>query len=1004
MPRRTPFGTYEGTLQSIAALLHERSGEFGWLDDQIKEDADIPLSESELNELLRLFRDEQIIGAASLPWDAVDPATLLSPQDFDRLATGEAAARRDWKGAESLRTDPAYAVLLDAPTEITQRLGTELTDLLREADSICQSMHPWARECVRQILGGQDSSWRGLRKSTKDNLQTLGERAGWADETTVTGLGNRDLQTVKADAQALVDHLETGGGWGFVVFRPAPVKQALHLRREVRVGGRRCDNLDALHDLIHKLDVELRFEALGNHWSQYTDIASASFAAQLGHYQDLCEFLDRALDLCEPKVRIQNLISRIPTLPKPGWHDLDGLRTLRDAVHAVEMTRALGGALRALDREVRKLEILDTSRVDPAVKDALAAIRSRDVESYRRAHGNIAANYRTRQALERRSALQGCLSSAAPRLATGVAESPNDPVWDERFQHFTDAWNWARAKVWIRRLCDPAEGERLRLRLDDTGSQVRRCLQQIAAEKAWQHCFKRMTEIQRQHLVAWAKAMRAVGKGTGKYAAMHRRAAREHMSQCRSAIPVWIMPTYRVAQTIQPGRELFDVVIVDEASQSGPEALLLTYLAKKMVVVGDDKQIAPQFVGTDQADVNHLRERYITHLPHSDRYGVDDSFFDLAEIRYPGRIRLREHFRCMPEIIQFSNNLYYRAEPLIPLKQYGANRLEPVIQVQHVADGYREGRGQSVVNPPEAQAVADAIVKCTNDDKYAGKTFGVISLQGPYQARKIESLLLNQLGPEEMERRHLVCGDAYAFQGDERDVIFLSLVAAPSGETRIGTLTKASDERRFNVAASRAREQMWLFHTAELSDLSPKGQRYKLLDYCRNPKVEPTPMGGISIGELEQRANDRDRDEKCPPPFDSWFEVDVFLCIVRRGYRVIPQYELAGYRIDLVVEGMKGRLAVECDGDQWHGPDRYDEDTARQRMLERCGLTFCRIRGSAFALDREEALVDLWQTLDRLKIHPEGAEPPGQEKDSGHDLPDGPLNNLKEEEKGFEEV
>jgi len=71
--------------------------------------------------------------------------------------------------------------------------------------------------------------------------------------------------------------------------------------------------------------------------------------------------------------------------------------------------------------------------------------------------------------------------------------------------------------------------------------------------------------------------------------------------------------------------------------------------------------------------------KHIRDLPHNDAYGVENSFFDQAAIRYPGRIRLREHFRCMPEIIQFSNNLCYASEPLIPLRQYGTGRLTPVV-------------------------------------------------------------------------------------------------------------------------------------------------------------------------------------------------------------------------------------------------------------------------------------------------------------------------------------
>jgi very-short-patch-repair endonuclease len=417
------------------------------------------------------------------------------------------------------------------------------------------------------------------------------------------------------------------------------------------------------------------------------------------------------------------------------------------------------------------------------------------------------------------------------------------------------------------------------------------------------------------------------------------------------------MPIYRVAESVRPGKDAFDVVIVDEASQSGPEALFLQFIAKQIVVVGDDKQISPEFVGMNREAVDALRSRRIPDLRFKDALGVDNSFFDQAVIRFGGRIRLREHFRCMPEIIQFSNNLVYRSEPLIPLRQYGSNRLPPIMTV-HVEDGYRKG-ARNVVNPPEAQAIVEQIKACCDDPAYAGKSMGVISLQGDAQAREIERLLLDALGPEELARRDIVCGDAYAFQGDERHIIFLSLVAAPSEDHRIGPLASPRDERRFNVAASRARDQVWLFHTATLDDLSPTCMRYHLLSYYLNPQIDPDG-GGVIVrdpAELQE-------------PFDSVFEQGVFLRIQERGCRVLPQVNVAGYRIDLVVEGMNGRLAVECDGDRWHGPEQHARDMARQRDLERYGWRFWRVRGSSYYRDPDEALEGLWKMLDSLKIHP----------------------------------
>jgi very-short-patch-repair endonuclease len=107
---------------------------------------------------------------------------------------------------------------------------------------------------------------------------------------------------------------------------------------------------------------------------------------------------------------------------------------------------------------------------------------------------------------------------------------------------------------------------------------------------------------------------------------------------------------------------------------------------------------------------------------------------------------------------------------------------------------------------------------------------------------------------------------------------------------------------------------------------------------------------------------------------DSAFEIDVGEIIIRRGYRVIPQLEPLKdrqYRIDLVVQGQKSRLAVECDGDRWHGQDKWEDDQKRETQLRRAGWSFWRVSSSAFYRDRETALSSLWERLDDLGITPE---------------------------------
>jgi len=135
--------------------------------------------------------------------------------------------------------------------------------------------------------------------------------------------------------------------------------------------------------------------------------------------------------------------------------------------------------------------------------------------------------------------------------------------------------------------------------------------------------------------------------------------------------------------------------------------------------------------------------------------------------------------------------------------------------------------------------------------------------------------------------------------------------------------------------------------------------RYRLLSYMIN-------HGRLVTEERDQQ-------------FESQFERQVFQLITARGFHVRTQVCVGDptnhrYRIDLVVEGMQGRLAVECDGDQWHGPDRYEQDMARQRDLERSGWQFVRIRGSDFYRNSGNAIEPLWAELDRLGIMPGGID------------------------------
>jgi superfamily I DNA and/or RNA helicase len=218
------------------------------------------------------------------------------------------------------------------------------------------------------------------------------------------------------------------------------------------------------------------------------------------------------------------------------------------------------------------------------------------------------------------------------------------------------------------------------------------------------------------------------------------------MDRCRPSVPVWIMPIYRIAEQVRVQPNLYDVVIVDEASQAGLEASFLQYLAPKIVVIGDDKQVSPSAVGVDQQQLRDLANMYLATDPYRASWlDPKRSYFDEANMRFGGRITLTEHRRCVPEIIGFSNRVAYEPEGirLVPVRQFGAERLDP-IKVVHLAEGYE---ADNKTNPVEADAIVDQIRKCLAEPQYDGATFGVISLLGKEQAKLIEYKLLDAVPP-----------------------------------------------------------------------------------------------------------------------------------------------------------------------------------------------------------------------------------------------------------------
>jgi very-short-patch-repair endonuclease len=544
-------------------------------------------------------------------------------------------------------------------------------------------------------------------------------------------------------------------------------------------------------------------------------------------------------------------------------------------------------------------------------------------------------------------------ASGAPKLAQKLRQAApeDDKALADRLPR---DWRLRRLATHLQVIDGQEECKKLSAARAGVEHDLARAYHDLVVKRTWLKLAQNATPGVRAALQAYLNAIQRIGKGTGKRAFRYRRDARNAAAEAHRAVPCWIMPHHRVSESLPAQLGSFDLVIIDEASQSDLSALPILLRGRKFLIVGDDRQVSPQVIGLEEERIKALMRRHLVEQVPIFRAQMapDRSIYDLAKVVFAhSGVMLKEHFRCVAPIIEYSKREFYSHE-LRPLRlPRTSERLDPPLLDFVVGEARRENG----VNSAEVEFIVGEMKMLAADPKMRNRSVGVISLLGEDQAVRIWERLTEELGPDVMRRHALSCGDARMFQGRERDIVFLSMVCAPND---VGApLSRDTFMQRFNVAASRARDRMILVRSVELHQLSDADKlRCGLIAHFTQP-----------YGELPQRVTDL--REICESPV----ERELFDWLNGEGYHVTPQVAVGAYRIDLVVEGSEdARLAIECDGDKYQGPQQWIEDMRRQRSLERVGWVFWRCFAAAWRRRREALLEDLRQALSAQGIEPVG--------------------------------
>ena len=413
--------------------------------------------------------------------------------------------------------------------------------------------------------------------------------------------------------------------------------------------------------------------------------------------------------------------------------------------------------------------------------------------------------------------------------------------------------------------------------------------------------------------------------------------------------PVFLMSPLSIAQFLPPKALRFDLLVVDEASQVKPEdALGAIARCTQMAIVGDQKQLPPTSffdrLGADGPDEDDEGEGGVAAATEM------ESILTLCEARGVSPRMLEWHYRSRdPSLIRVSNEEFYESQlilPPSPLEQDGSYGLSFVRVPGVYSSRGRGGSGRPGTNRIEAEHVVRAV--SAHAQSTPNLSLGVVAFSKAqadmlteileYERRRDGVLndFLREGGAEDVFVKNIE-----NVQGDERDVIFISVGYGPTdhggrlSSMRFGPINADGGERRLNVLFTRARARCRVFASFEPGDI----------DISRTSGEGPRILRRFLQFAATGQAVEHLPEGRGP---DTPFEEDVAEVIRSLGYRADHQVGTAGFRIDIGVRHPDSpgqyMLAVECDGATYHSAiSARERDRHRQEVLEGMLWRFHRI-------------------------------------------------------------
>ena len=955
------FGVYKGTLSQIARQLLEERPKFEWFEDEPGPLTPLPFVDQEnLLKIWDFYIHYSLEDEKKLERE-VPKLPFLSASEFSDYIEKEKNINEKYQKILPHKKGDLYFQLLEFNSGTLKQTTRQFKELEKLISEIQEEKDSWMTLALEDILGQNESQWTSILEVTRNSLTYLKSFDIKELSLDLKGLNNNSISILLEEAEKLLNREEEPHHQKFWPFKKKNPIKSHRLFKKITISGEKCHTKHQIQKAVQALKIKQSIEETVSVWKGIgIDITLPPL-----QLLNILEFYIKILDKCfSIKNKFKELEKNIPIFKNENW---SRSQILQRSIHNTELVifeKMLELIQSKLQKHCEEIKDKINSNTHPLVEDLVRFLEERDAKAYQSHLELIFQLQKEKKYFYKIKELAQEIKLHCPLLYNDMKTRTFSFAKRENLFNFKKAFTWKKTFKWIQETIGKFEPYSFIDWLQNLKKNELSIIRELNQLKSWHHYLIKLDGEQKENFSALAKNLLKSKESYGPH--------EEGLNKLKASLPGHFISFEKIPDHVAPKPHQFDVAIIDESDLSGPYALMLFYLSKKVIIVGNRKWLTKSRSRAIQDSVKVVQEG-IKDIKYNQHITLEDSFYDLCDIVISNKIKLKGHYRSRPEILKSFLLFTEDSEPYFNIKQFTPIQIEKNLEAVYCREGKiidSNDTGKIFkfgdINHGEALKIIKQVKSIFENPKYNGLTIGIISLGGENQSHQIQMLLSNEFSEKELEAKKVLCVTPSSFQGLERDIILLTLVTSSLTKDINDSHDQGEDNyHNLYIALSRAKEKIILFHSIDKNDLNPFCQKTKILElFSSKDREEQDQNPSLPLDDLKKMNQDKKKIWYTPPrPFESWFEVTIFIILKERGYHVVPKLSFLEGVIDLTVIGYKNNLGINCFS-------KTNNEISLPPIPTQFIPHLTILRESTYTLFPEHLIEDLFSKLSQLDILP----------------------------------